>query len=363
MALANITQSKNSEFLGYLHSFRGLAILKIVFGHAVAAACIGVYGVFDVSNPILMISEVFYHDSTLYFAIISGILFSQVLKPRGYFKFYKSKLKHIVLPYLFFTVVLTLIKINFRQFSNFQDGLQWTVSKIWMNFIFGKANFALWYIPILIALFLVTPVLEFLQKRNSITKICFFIMMILPLFISRVQNLTAYHVSVETIIYFTGAYAFGMYLGEDLNDKLKWLKTYQFQITLLGYISSAWLFYLYIYDLDAVGMLSLKETVFYIQKISFAIIFILWFKTFQDKQPHWLIPIASDSFSIYFIHGSLLYKLLPWVMSILKPITLQSLKVVLGAFILGSLVMVLSMLMVAISKKLFGKYSRMIVGA
>ena len=103
------------EFLGYLHSFRGLAILKIVFGHAVAAACIGAYGVFDVSKPILIISEVFYHDSTLYFAMISGLLFSKILKPRGYYKFYKSKLKHILLPYLFFTVVLTLIKINFSQ--------------------------------------------------------------------------------------------------------------------------------------------------------------------------------------------------------------------------------------------------------
>lgn len=363
MALAKIIPGKNSEFLGYLHSFRGLAILKIVFGHAVAAACIGVYGVFDVANPVLMISEVFYHDSTLYFAIISGILFSHVLKPRGYFKFYKSKLKHIVLPYLFFTVVLTLIKFNFSQFSNFQDGMPSVVSKIWMNFVFGKANFALWYIPILIALFLVTPVLEFLQKRNSLTKKGFFLLMILPLFISRVQNLTAYNVSLETIIYFTGAYAFGMYLGEDLNHKLKRLKTYQFQIVLLGFMSSACLFYLYNYDLDAFGMLTLKETVFYIQKISFAIIFILWFKSLEDKQPHWLSPVASDSFSIYFIHGSLLYFLLPWILDFLKPITLQSLKVVVLALILGSLVMVLSMLMVAISKKLFGKYSRMIVGA
>ena len=58
---------KTPEFLGYLHSFRGLAILKIVFGHAVAAACIGAYGVFDVSKPILIIriNLDMYHPSVL----------------------------------------------------------------------------------------------------------------------------------------------------------------------------------------------------------------------------------------------------------------------------------------------------------
>ena len=354
---------KTPEFLGYLHSFRGLAILKIVFGHAVAAACIGAYGVFDISKPILIISEVFYHDSTLYFAIISGLLFSKILKPRGYYKFYKSKLKHIVLPYLFFTVVLTLIKINFSQFSSLEEKLQQVVSEVGMNFIFGKANFALWYIPVLMFLYLVTPVLEFLQRKNSITKTLFFLIIITPLFISRIQNLTEYRLSFETMIYFTGAYALGMFLGVDLNKKLSWLNKYTFQMALLGLICSAVLIYLFIHDIDNLGQVSLKETVFYVQKISFAFVFILLFKTLEDKQPQWLNPIASDSFSIYFIHGSILYAISPWFMFLLKSNTMNPWNVVLGAVILFSIVLLICLAMVAISKKLFGKYSRMIVGA
>ena len=354
---------KTPEFLGYLHSFRGLAILKIVFGHAVAAACIGAYGVFDVSKPILIISEVFYHDSTLYFAMISGLLFSKILKPRGYFKFYKSKLKHIVLPYLFFTVVLTLIKINFSQILNIQEGFQLVLSKVWINFIFGKANFALWYIPVLIFLYLVTPVLEFLQRKNTVTKALFVLIIIAPLLISRIQNLTEYRLSFETMIYFTGAYALGMFLGVDLNKKLSWLKKYKNLFGLMGLISSVFLFYFYINDIDYLGIVSLKETVFYIQKISFAIVFILLFKTLEDTQPKWLSPIASDSFSIYFIHGSILYAISPWFIFLLKANTMNPWNVVLGAVILFYLVLLICMAIVAISKKLFGKYSRMIVGA
>ena len=351
------------EFLGYLHSFRGLAILKIVFGHAVAAACIGAYGVFDVSKPILIISEVFYHDSTLYFAMISGLLFSKILKPRGYYKFYKSKLKHIVLPYLFFTVVLTLIKINFGPISGFQEGFQQVVSKVWMNFVFGKANFALWYIPVLIFLYLVTPLLEFLQRKNSVTKKLFVLIIIAPLFISRIQNLTEYSLSLETMIYFTGAYALGMFLGVDLNKKLSWLKKYKNLFGLMGLISSAFLFYFYINEIDYLGIVSLKETVFYIQKISFAIVFILLFNTLEDTQPKWLSPIASDSFSIYFIHGSILYAISPWFIFLLKSHTMNPWNVVLGAVILFFLVLLICMAIVAIAKKLLGKYSRMIVGA
>ena len=85
------------------------------------------------------------------------------------------------------------------------------------------------------------------------------------------------------MIYFTGAYALGMFLGVDLNKKLSWLKKYKFQIALLGLISSAVLIYFYINDIDYFGIVSLKETVFYIQKISFAIVFILLFYYFLYK--------------------------------------------------------------------------------
>lgn len=358
-----MTDTKNPQFLEYLHSFRGLAILKIVLGHAVAAACIGAYGVFDVSYPVLMVNEIFYHDSTLYFAIISGLLFSKILKPKGYVRFYKSKLKNILLPYLFFTVVLTLLKINFNHFSSFQDGFQYTISKVWMNFVFGKGNFALWYIPVLIFLYLVTPVLEFLQNKNRFTKALFILIILVPLFVSRIQTLTEYDISIETMIYFMGSYALGMYLGVDLNEKLNKIRAYIWPIVLLATVSTMCLFYLYKNQMDMIGIVSLKETAFYIQKTCFAVILILMLKKLDTNQPIWLKPIARDSFSIYFIHGSILYALLPLFMFVIGAKSLDPLNVIIGSLILFILVILLSMLMVFIFKKIFGKNSRMIVGA
>jgi surface polysaccharide O-acyltransferase-like enzyme len=363
LAKTDITNSKNSEFLGYLHSFRGLAILKIVLGHAVSAAFIGAYTMFDVSNTTLMISEIFYHDSTLYFAIISGILFSKVLKQKGYSNFYNSKLKNILLPYLFFTVVLTIIKIKFSEMSNFQEGFHFVISKVWMNFIFGKANFVLWYIPVLIVLYLVTPVLEFLQKRNKLTRVIFILIMILPLFISRVQNLTDYNLSIESMIYFMGAYSIGMYLGDDLNKRLIIINSYKGVFILMALISTAILFYFYKNEIDIIGTISLRETAYYIQKICFAFIIILMFKKYEKSQPKWLNTIAKDSFSIYFIHGYLLYALSPLFMFVIGAKHIEPFNVIFGAIILFVVVICICVTIVMISKKIFGTYSRMIVGA
>ncbi len=357
------TKIKSPVFLGYLHSFRALAILKIVLGHAVAAAFIAAYGTFDESAPIIIISEIFYHDSTIYFAIISGLLFSRVLKPKGYYKFYISKLKNIVLPYVFVTLVLTLIKIKFDYVSNFQDGIGYYASKVFKNLIFGKANFALWYIPVLIVLYIVTPLLEFLQRMNALTTAFFFFIMIMPLFVSRIQVLTEYTLKIETMLYFIGAYAVGMYLGSDLESKLQLIKRYKYAIITAVVICTIILCYFYANKIDMMGKVSLRESVFYIQKIGLALVFIMLFKRLGDEQPQWLIPIARDSFSIYFIHGTVLYAISHFFMFIIGAKAIAPLNIVLGAFILLVVSISISMIIVSLFKKIFGKNSRMIIGA
>ncbi|WP_166963093.1 acyltransferase family protein [Yeosuana marina] len=357
------TKIKSPVFLGYLHSFRALAILKIVLGHAVAAAFIAAYGAFNDTAPIIMISEIFYHDSTIYFAIISGLLFSRVLKPKGYNKFYISKLKNIVLPYIFVTLVLTFIKIKFDDVANFQEGISYYASKVFKNIIFGKANFALWYIPVLIVLYIVTPVLEFLQKTNTLTKVFFFFIMIIPLFVSRIQVLTEYTLKIETMLYFIGAYAVGMYLGSDLERKLQLIKRYKYAIITAVVICTIILFYFYSNKINMMGKVSLRESVFYIQKIGLALVFIMLFKRLGDRQPKWLVPIARDSFSIYFIHGTVLYAISHFFMFIVGAKAIAPLNIVLGAFLLLVVSISISMIIVYFFKKVFGKKSRMIIGS
>jgi len=357
-----ILQVSEPGFLDYVHSFRGLAILKIVLGHAMAAAFIGVYGQFDDSHLVLMTSEIFYHDSTLYFAIISGLLFSKILKQKGYVHFYKSKLKHILLPYLFVTIVFTLTKIDFNHFSGFNEGLGYVLHKIWLNFVFGQASFAFWYIPVLLFLYVITPVLDFLQTDNSFSKYLFFIIILMPLLISRIPIMREYNLRFETLVYFTGAYSLGMFLGSHLNKNLVLIKTNRVLILIIAIISTIGLFYLYMAKIDVVGYVNIKETIFYIQKTCLTLLFLLFFYTYS-KQPEFLKPIARDSFSIYFLHGPILYVILPLCVFVFKDIIIKPLTVVFSAIVLFILSVFISRIIVFLFKNIFGKYARMIIGA
>ncbi|MEQ9299328.1 MAG: hypothetical protein RIF33_12225, partial [Cyclobacteriaceae bacterium] len=80
-----MSENAHSQFLGYLHSFRGIAIIQIVLIHSIVAAFLGANGFeLDFTHPLVIANEVLFHDSTLYFAIISGLLYTAILKSRGY---------------------------------------------------------------------------------------------------------------------------------------------------------------------------------------------------------------------------------------------------------------------------------------
>jgi surface polysaccharide O-acyltransferase-like enzyme len=87
-------KNQPKQFLGYLHNFRGFAIINIVAIHAVVFAFLGASNFkFNPNNPIAIANEILFHNATIYFAVISGILFSAVLKSKGYKLFILESLK------------------------------------------------------------------------------------------------------------------------------------------------------------------------------------------------------------------------------------------------------------------------------
>ena len=152
---------QKQSFLGYLHSFRGFAILNIVMIHGIVFPIMAANEFnYDKTKLLPIINEVLFHDATIYFAIISGLLFSAVLQSRGYKKFYKSKILNVFLPYLFFTFLFSIFKPPseegmFGIHSEFLPYLQ----AVGTNLIYGKAQFTYWYLPVLFGIFIVTPLL------------------------------------------------------------------------------------------------------------------------------------------------------------------------------------------------------------
>jgi surface polysaccharide O-acyltransferase-like enzyme len=183
-------RAKKPTFVQHLHSFRGFAILNIVAIHSLAVSVL----FFQPEAPTSEIRRsltIYYYailfNATIYFALISGILFTLVLRVRGWKSFYFSKLVNILLPYALFTILfsyldwtvtyskgpqLAVFNGNFRQFAE-------TVSA---NIISGGAALQFWYIPVLMILFVATPLLDLVMRSKWLLLVSL-PLLIVPLFL------------------------------------------------------------------------------------------------------------------------------------------------------------------------------------
>ncbi len=360
-----MSQNAHSQFLGYLHSFRGLAIIQIVLIHSIVAAFLGANGFeLDFTHPLVIANEVLFHDSTLYFAIISGLLYTAILKSRGYRKFYRSKFKNVFLPYVFFTLIFGVLD-NEAGTGVFHESFLSYIKAIPRYLLYGKAVGPYWYMPVLFFLFLMTPILDAILDNEKFGKPIFIVLMIIPLVSTRVQMAFDYILSLQTMIYFMGAYAFGMYLGRDLSSKLDKLKSNAAVLWIITISCSIGLVYLFIADIQMIGFVDLRETLYYAQKLAMGVLFILWLRDLGESAPRWLSNVAESAFSIYFTHTFFVFMLMGagFYAPILDLNAIAPINVILGALSMLVMSIVGSLFIVRAFRKLFGRYSRMIVGS
>lgn len=211
-------------YLGYIHSFRGFAILNVVAVHALALAVIIPRNwASDPTRPLTVISETLFHDSTVYFALISGLLFSSILRARGFASFCRSKALYVLLPYIVCTLVFSLMRWD--QTGNgvlaWPTGWSDYLQSVLPNLVHGEAQFTYWYIPVLLTLFAVTPLLSAMTTAKSVAALPAWALMLAPLVFSRPEfadGVSQY--GLGTLLYFGGAYTVGIALGNQLETTL-----------------------------------------------------------------------------------------------------------------------------------------------
>ena len=192
------------------------------------------------------------------------------------------------------------------------------------------------------------------------------IILLLPLSISRVELIDTGrddYLHLSTMIYFMGAYAAGMYFGANPEKRFMWVKKNILLFILITILSTAALIYFEIKNIDKFGAWSLRGTLFYIQKLCLSGIFIIVFKNRSERQPRLLGQIANYSFTIYFLHAFFLLMLYGLLMPLSSLNILPPLKLFIVSFIFLTVSIVLSVFVGWFFKKLFGKYSRMLVGS
>ncbi|WP_448212938.1 acyltransferase family protein [Colwellia sp. MEBiC06753] len=357
---ANSTVASN-QFHRPLHLYRALAITLIVAAHSWSLPIFFYSPDFSLDPQLKLLSaftETLFHDGTIIFALISGLLFSLVLEQKGWQRFFINKMKYVLSPYIVISFVYGLIqwKLMFVGFyditpNNFAGYLSATLNNIPQ----GLAGFHLWYIPVLLIIFIATPLLSLLISRRSIL---IALILLAPLVCSRVWPMFSW----STVVYFLGPYTLGMLIGGNLHQSLAHIRRYRSLLFVIFIITSAFLIFLYQIEIKVLGEVSLLESGFYLQKLALALLLLDGVYLLEHKIPQWVDSIGNYSFAIYFIHPALLLYLVgilkeqqlltnnPWLVIILGTLFL-------GCGLFGTLV--ISKLI----KKLCGKYTRYLIGA
>ena len=358
---------KKDGFLGYVHSFRGFAILNIVAIHAFAFAIV-IPANFDpdTTAPMHVFNEMLFHDSTLYFALISGLLFSSILRSRGYRRFYQSKMVYVVSPYVFCTVIFSVLRWNTEGTGllALPPDISEYMGSIVPNLLNGEAQFTYWYIPVLLFMFAITPLLSKFAEAKSWAAIPVWIIMLLPLVFSRpVFEEGVNQVDAGTLIYFTGAYTLGLYLGDKLEARLDAIALFRKHLIAMAVVTSLVLVVLGFTGINRFGFFSLQESIFYVQKLCFAALVLLWLRGLGQNQPRWLTTFANEAFTIYFLHVFFMLLLAEIFWTLLHNTEHQPLSIYLSGPIYFAVTLIMSMLVVYLLRLVVGKRSRILIGS
>jgi membrane-bound acyltransferase YfiQ involved in biofilm formation len=359
-AISEMTAGR--QFNQPIHAFRGFAILNIVVVHAFSFTFYLAGFMENPAESALKIldaaSEILFHDSTLYFALISGILFSMILQERGYARFYKSKFTYVVLPYLFFTTLYSWRHWNLDdELIIFSGTLVEFLEFVGTNLMTGGAIFSLWYIPVLVVLYIATPVFAKLLKTER-AKWLNVAIVLSPLVITRV----GLDVSWANYVYFLGAYMLGMYAGANYASVLEFVRRHELLFVVLALVMTAILVLLFSLDRPSWGMIRLDESAWYVQKIAISGLVLLWFDRSITTVPKWLDVLGNYAFAIYFLHAYLLFaafRLLEESGFVLETVPV----IVFWAIAMYVAILGTSVLITFIGKTVLGAKSRYFLGA
>lgn len=351
--------ARKPDYLAYLHRFRGVAILCIIGAHA--WSMLGFSSGAEESLPdyiwLYATTETLFHGSTLFFALISGILYTRVLRTRSWRSFYRSKWTHVVSPYLFITLLLTVIAWpSYLEYGQANHIEFWFPKELALNIASGGAQIHLWYIPVLCVLYALTPLLNAMLKPAR--GVLIIGLALLPLVVSR----TTYPdlLSVKSVIYFLGAYAFGMYLGERLDAMLALTRRHFGLLLAILLLSTLGNFLLFRWEYVPSGYTSAHQSVVYVQKMTLALLLLSLLHAYRGRQSRLLDLLGSYSFSLYFLHLTPIFMLSEVFGKRFPDATLPA--VALGGLVIYLSSIALSLLLSMGLRRALGRYSRMLIG-
>lgn len=335
-----ITRESNL-FLNYIHNFRAIAIILIVLGHSISY--------FSWSTHEKLLHTILFSNGTVLFVIIAGFLMQHLFFKHDHREFYIRKIRHVVLPYLFSSIPAIIIFIFFLErdaryvFEGFYQ--ESVVTQISWFYLTGTHLAPFWFLPMIILIFLIAPLLKWGDKNNTLY---FF----LPILLIISFYFTRGGMPYENITHFISIFILGMFLSKYKNLINIYLKERSILILLFFIIS-----FLATYEYAITGR---SLGINFIQKLTMSIFLLGILYKYKDKIKISIFStMANQSFGIYLIHG--------YIISGIKfAHTIFIGELPSGTFIelfaLAFFTIIISMIIISFIKKVIGEKSRLIIG-
>ncbi|MCM5527272.1 acyltransferase [Parasegetibacter sp. NRK P23] len=338
-----VTEKKKREFIGYIHNFRGFAIISVVAGHLLME--------WPEDSIIHQFIRVFWENGTVLFMFMAGYLFHHLSANFKYKTYLVSKLKFVVLPYLLLSIPI----LAYRLYSGDIPGYllaykpDFMALSGWEKFGFlyvtGGHMQQFWFIPMIVIFYLLAPVFLYIN-RHPVWYWIILPLMVLSMYIGR----DPFSDIPRMFVHFLPCYIFGMFMSYKRADYLLFAQKYWWLIT------GATLLVLGLnFALFPVANTQLN----FLHKMLFCPFFIYWFWKLDKKVPAMLSTLAHLSFGIFFVHY--------YVLLVLKAVYEKLMKQPIpGNLLYWTIYLVLvlagSMLVIKAAQKLFGKNSKYLVG-
>ncbi|MFM2313747.1 MAG: hypothetical protein RLZZ04_3023 [Cyanobacteriota bacterium] len=296
-------QSPQKKFLNSINYFRGIAIVLIVLGHCYNLSHWEISSVF---------SKIFYSttlNGSVYFVFISGFLYHHVFYHKfNYKNFMVKKIKYVLLPYLFFSVLPIVYEIFVNaggEYLPIQLQNHHLQAVGWYLFT-GRVSYAYWYIPMVILLFTISPIINQIIKLQKVlvVSLCF---LPVSLIVHRsINNLNPFH----SLIYFLPVYLIGIWSSINQQKIYSCLKSNVNKAIVL----------VLAFDLAATQVLLLQQPgnfhkqfwsitvpdVNLLQKILLCFLLMSILNLYENTDITLIKKTAETSFAIYFIHPFLI---------------------------------------------------------
>jgi len=304
------------KFLNSINYFRGIAIVIIVSAHSYGIANWNVY-----KDPTLF-EQFFYAlnlNGSVFFIFISGFLYNHIFYPRfEYKKFMIKKAKYVLVPYLVCSIIPILYAVFIEDQNKFLlDNLQDKplLAILWF-LVTGRAVYAYWYIPMIMLMFAISPIINALIKSKYILYAIFCLIPISMIIHRPLHNTNPTH----SLIYFLPVYLSGIYSSIHQQKIYAFLKSIKVKLALLFSAISLGLIQILIFNISGNFSKSFWSVtvpdINLLQKILLCFLLMSVLDNYENTDITVMKKTAETSFAIYFIHPFLLNPLTRFVRSL-----------------------------------------------